>query len=74
MSADVVTFPGITKLDLPPERLLTQALEAQPDSVVIVGYGKDGEFYFASSKADGAEVLWLLELAKKRLLEVGDAG
>ena len=63
----VVDFGGITKLDLSPERVLAMA-EGHLEGVVILGYDKDGEEYFASSYADGGEVLWLLERCKIRLL------
>lgn len=68
---DVVTFTGITKLDLPPDRILEAAV-GQLESVVILGYDKEGKEYFASSLADGGDVLWLMEKLKKQLLEVGE--
>lgn len=71
MTAEVVNFTGITKLNLPTERVLSSALEASLNGVVIVGYDKDGEFYFASSYAAGPEVLWLIELARTKLLKIG---
>ncbi len=62
-------YPGfITKLDLPPERILNDALEVNLESAVILGYDKDGNEYFASSIADGGTVLWLMERAKQALL------
>ena len=72
MTADVVTFPGITTLDLPPERIIQRAADAGLTDVVILGYDKDGEEWFASSTADGGEVLWLLERLKLQLLRVAD--
>lgn len=66
---NVVVLPVVTKLDLPPDRLLEAAL-GQLDSVVIIGYDKDGNEYFASSCADGGDVLWLLERSKLKLLNV----
>ena len=66
--ADVVEFGGITKLDIPPERILNGALESNLQSAVVIGFDEDGEFYFASSQADGGEVLWLLELARIGLM------
>jgi hypothetical protein len=68
---DVVILQTITKLDLPPDRLLDAAL-GELESVVIVGHAKDGSEYFASSVADGADALWLLERAKLRLLRTVD--
>jgi hypothetical protein len=67
---DVVNLPVITTLDLPPERILQAAMDKDLDEVVIVGFDKNGELYFASNKSDGGGVLWLFELAKKALLEV----
>lgn len=73
MSDDnVVVFTGITKLDVPVERILAGAMVANLEGAVVVGVDKDGEFYFASSWADGSDVLWWLEIAKKKLLEIGD--
>jgi hypothetical protein len=34
----------------------------------VLGYDKDGEFYAASSTADGGEVIYLCELLKHKLL------
>ncbi len=70
MSDNVVEFNGITSLDTPPPRVLAKAARAKLESCVVVGFKEDGDFYFASSNADGGDVLWLLELAKKKLLEV----
>lgn len=71
MSHDkVVPFPGVTRLDIPAERVLCRALENIFDKIVIVGYTEDGEEYFASSVADGGEVLWMLERAKHRLMTI----
>ena len=66
---NVVIWHGITKHDLPPERLLEAAKE-RVDSVVIMGWDKGGELYFASSMADGGNVLWLMRMCEKRLLEI----
>lgn len=66
--SNVVRFTGITKLDEPCDRILEDATKANLDEVVVIGYAA-GDFYFASSVADGGTVVWMLELAKKRLLE-----
>jgi hypothetical protein len=68
--AQLVVLPVITSLNLPTERLLQAAMDHKLGSVVIIGYDTDGEFYFASSEASGPSVLWDLEMAKKKLLEV----
>lgn len=69
---NVVDLDVVTSLPLPSEKLLTKALENGVTNVVIIGYDPDGDFYFASSDADGGDVLWLLEIAKKRLLETAE--
>lgn len=65
----VVLFNGVTRLDIPVDRVLSSAKKERLDEVVVMGFDKDGGFYFSSSKADGGSVLWLLEIAKKALLE-----
>ncbi len=70
MSDNVVDLGNVTKLDLPPNRILSKALDGNLQSVVLMGYDEDGEFYFASSQADGGDVLWLLELAKHQLMAI----
>lgn len=66
---DVVVLNVVTRLDLPPDRILESAKD-KLDGVVLIGWDKDGDFYFASSYAAGTEALWLLEKAKKALLEI----
>jgi hypothetical protein len=68
MTDNVVDLPVITRLDIPPEKVLSRALEAGLTDVVVIGYDADGQEYFASSKADGKDVLWLLERGKICLL------
>jgi hypothetical protein len=69
---EVVRWNGITRLDLPPQQVLDGASEAQLSGVVVLGYDAEGNDFYASSYADGGDVLWLLEKCKKRLLEMGD--
>ena len=69
MSAKVIPLGCITKLDLPVDRVLESA-KGKLEGVVLLGYDNDGNSYFASTYADGGDVLWLLECAKKQLLEI----
>lgn len=69
---NVVRFTGISRLDLNPETVINSSLEAGLSGVVIIGYDSDGEEYFASSYADGGDVLWLLERMKMSLLKIVD--
>lgn len=65
--AKVIPFDGITKLDLPADRVLDMAT-GKLEGVVVVGYDRDGDIYCASSYADGGTVLWLIETLKHRLM------
>jgi len=66
--SNVVTLGCVTYLDLPADRILEGAA-GKLESVVLCGWDKDGEPYFASSLAGGGDVLWLLEKCKARLLQ-----
>lgn len=59
----------ITRLDIPPDRVIEALKAANLKSIVVIGYQEDGEFYFASNKADGGDVLWALQQAIHRLIE-----
>lgn len=67
---NVVTLGVVTSLDLDPTHVLGGALEKGLQSVVILGYDADGDEFFASSISAGPEILWLMEMLRKRLLEV----
>lgn len=73
MTENVIPIGGITYLDIPVERVLDEAKpQVDEGGVVVLGWDKDGELYFASSIADGGEVLWLLEKAKTALLKFAE--
>ena len=52
----VIPIGYITKLDLPVNQVLEEA-KAKLDGVVLMGYDKDGDLYFASTYADGGDVI-----------------
>jgi hypothetical protein len=66
--SNVVRFPGITRFDLDPDLILQEAM-GKLEGVVITGYDKHGNTYFASSYSDGGNAMWLLEICKKALLD-----
>lgn len=68
MTAKIIRFPGKTRLNVNAEAILQDAIEAGVDRVVVIGYTKDDEEYFASSIADGGEALWLAERFKHVLI------
>ena len=67
--SNVIPFSGITRLDLDPDIVLENA-KGKLEGFVIAGHDKEGNEYFASTYADGGDVLWLLERMKLRLLMV----
>lgn len=69
---NVLQFTGITRLDLDPDVILENT-KGSLAGVVLLGYDHDGREYFASSYADGGDVLWLLERMKLMLLNTASA-
>ena len=67
---EVIPLGGITRIDLPTNQVLDAVKGHCTDGVVVLGFDDDGDFYFASSIADGGSIIWLMELAKKHLLDV----
>lgn len=72
LPGNVVPLNCITTLPLDPNRVIRRALESGLTEVVIVGYTKDGNEYFAASIGDGGDVIWHLERAKLKLLRMAD--
>jgi len=67
--SNVIQFSGVTRLDLDPDIVL-EGTKGKLEGFLIAGYDKEGNEYFASTYADGGEILWLLERMKLRLLSV----
>lgn len=67
----VIPLGTITRLDLSPDRVLESKI-GELEGVVLLGFDKKGKEVFASSYADGGDVLWLIERLKKKLLEIPD--
>lgn len=69
--AQIIQFhSGESRLDIDPDLILEGAKGELQDAVVI-GFRKDGSFFFASTHADGGTIMWLLESAKLKLLQGG---
>lgn len=64
----VVELGCVTRLDVPPDRVLRSAM-GKMEGVVVIGFDLDGNEYFASTYADGGTVIWLLERLKQKLLQ-----
>ena len=70
--SNVVLLHVTTTLDTPSEKVLQGAIDANATDVIVIGRNDKGALYFASSKADGAEVLWLMECAKIALFQAAE--
>ena len=70
-TAQVIRLQTITELDVDPQLVLQNALDKKLKVAVVLGYTADGAEFFASSVADGADAVWLMERAKLALLGGG---
>lgn len=66
--AKVFALPVVTTLDIPGERVLQFATDCQLTGAVVMGYRPDGRMFFASSLADGGNVLWLMAKCQHALV------
>ena len=66
----IIDFPGTTKAEVSVSDVMDGAKLLQ--MVVIMGYDKDGNEYFATSSADIQECYWLNARFRKFLEEIGD--
>lgn len=69
MADKVINLGAITRIDSPIVEVLDGAKGIITGGVVVLGFDSNGAVYSASSIADGGEIMWLLEVLKKRLLE-----
>lgn len=69
---NVVQFTGLTTLDINPDGVLESAV-GKLDQVWVIGIGKDGEDYIASSTSNTKDFLMLIETVKFKLMR-GDFG
>lgn len=69
---EVVELNLVTSIPVPSDKVLQKALDRGVTDVIVIGYTPEGGFYFASSDPDGGSVLWLLELAKRKLFQCAD--
>ena len=67
--SNVTILPIVSRLDIPVAKVIEGATDADLQEIVVLGYRRDGSEFFASSQADGSEVLWLLERFKLQLLD-----
>jgi hypothetical protein len=68
---DVIDLNMITRLDVDPDKMLSKAI-GKLEEVVILGTTKEGDEYFASSRAAADVPIYLCERAKHRLMKLID--
>lgn len=71
---NVEPLDNITRLNLNPTHVLAQAHGAGLKNVVVVGEMENGDEYFASSVADGALSMYLLQRGIYKLHQIIDGG
>ena len=69
MTAEIINFSGVTRLDLEPDDILNAAVGEGLTEVIVMGWDADGDLYLASSKGRRADVNYLIDKAKQYLLE-----
>jgi hypothetical protein len=67
--AEVVKFPGNTLLPTTPKKILQQAKSWDMDRCLVIGEDAEGKLKFGGSFCEAGDVLMMLELAKKFILE-----
>jgi len=71
MSDKILPFTGGTTADIDPDTILENN-KGEYECVIMIGYTKMGAERFVSSTGDSALMVWLLERAKKIILESAD--
>lgn len=69
--SNILNFDGITTLDLDADMVLQNNI-GKLEGFVLMGYTTDGEEYLCTTYGDTPTILWLLERAKKQILESAD--
>ena len=69
--ADTNNEVVVTTDDIPADQVIMAAV-GELKHVVILGYDRNDNEYFASSYASGPEVIWLLERAKNIIINASE--
>jgi len=65
----VIELETVTSASIPPDKILQAALKAGLTEVVVIGQRSDGTVYFAMSTAEAPSVNWMLDCAKRLLMD-----
>lgn len=66
---NVIELSRATTAAIPPEKILQAALKAALTEAIVIGQRPDGTVYFAMSTAEVPSVNWLLDCAKRLLMD-----
>jgi hypothetical protein len=66
---NVIELNTVTTAAIPPEKILQAALKAELTEAIVIGQKPDGTVYFAMSTAEVPSVNWLLDCAKRLLMD-----
>lgn len=69
---DVVGFPGVTTQPDLPNKILRAAIKAKLEKCIVIGREQNGGFWFSGNFSDAYEILWLLEVAKREILDLAE--
>ena len=65
----VIELAAATRASISPEKILEAALKADLTEAIVIGQKPDGTVYFAMSTADAPSINWLLDCAKRLLMD-----
>jgi hypothetical protein len=65
---DIADYGGETRLDIDPDKVLMGAV-GHLGSVVVIGWDKDDQLFFAASNGYNPDTLWLIECARRALID-----
>lgn len=66
---NIVQFPGNTCIPESAESFLNKAKEWEADSCIVIGLNKNEELLFGGNLSEVGEIILLLEMAKKFIVD-----
>lgn len=69
MTDNVIELDCDTRIDLPPDRILTAALGQIDACAIVLGLREDGATYMAFSTGDAAQIVFMLDRAKMDIMK-----
>lgn len=67
--AEVLEFTGMTRLDIPPEKILKGVATMKPRHVFIISEDDDGELHYFCSSADCGRMLLYIKKIENRIVD-----